>query len=146
MPSQRDVVPDESDAAVGPIDLADATGWTAVRRCPIVGIGASAGGLDAFKALLAALPPDTGMAFVLIQHLDPLHASLMAELLSSHTTMPVKPAAEGARIELEPCLSHSARRLARHSPRQVASFRASGASRRTVGIRFFSSVSGGGLR
>ena len=99
MPSQRDVVPDESDAAVGPIDLADATGWTAVRRFPIVGIGASAGGLDAFKALLAATPPDTGMAFVLIQHLDPLHASLMAELLSSRTTMPVAPAAEGARIE-----------------------------------------------
>ena len=65
----------------------------------IVGIGASAGGLDAFKALLAATPPDTGMAFVLIQHLDPLHASLMAELLSSHTTMPMTPAAEGVRIE-----------------------------------------------
>ena len=99
MPSQRDVVPDESDAAVAPIDLADATGWTAARRFPIVGIGASAGGLDAFKALLAATPPDTGMAFVLIQHLDPLHASLMAELLSSRTTMPVAPAAKGARIE-----------------------------------------------
>ena len=99
MPSQRDAVPDESYAAVAPIDLADGRAWSAARPFPIVGIGASAGGLDAFKAFLAALPPDTGMAFVLIQHLDPLHASLMAGLLSSHTTMPVTPAAEGIAIE-----------------------------------------------
>jgi two-component system CheB/CheR fusion protein len=65
---------------------------------PIVGAGASAGGLDAFKALLAALPADTGMAFVLIQHLDPLHTSLMAGLLSGHTAMPVTQAAEGVTI------------------------------------------------
>ena len=99
MPSHSDVVPDEGDSAAGPADLADGTAWSAVRRFPIVGIGASAGGLDAFKALLAALPPGTGMAFVLIQHLDPLHASLMAELLSSHTEMPVAPAAEGVSIQ-----------------------------------------------
>ena len=99
MPSQHDVAPDESDVAVAPAALADGSGWPAARRFPIVGIGASAGGLDVFKALLAALPPDTGMAFVLIQHLDPLHASLMAELLSSHTEMPVAPAAEGVLIE-----------------------------------------------
>src|SRR5437764_14866975 len=42
---------------------------------PIVGIGASAGGLEAFQQLLRALPVDTGMAFVLIQHLDPHHES-----------------------------------------------------------------------
>ena len=99
MPSQRDAVPYESDAAIAQVDLTGGTAWSAARQFPIVGIGASAGGLDAFKALLAALPPDTGMAFVLIPHLDPLHASLMAELLSSHTTMPVTPAAEGVRIE-----------------------------------------------
>ena len=66
---------------------------------PIAGIGASAGGLDALKALLAALPPDTGMAFVLVQHLDPIHVSLMAGLLSGHTAMPVTQAAEGVSIE-----------------------------------------------
>jgi two-component system CheB/CheR fusion protein len=65
----------------------------------IVGVGASAGGLDAFKKLLAALPSNTGMAFVLIQHLDPMHASLMANLLSSHTLMPVSQAVDGALIE-----------------------------------------------
>ena len=44
---------------------------------PIVGIGASAGGLDAFTEILRTLPPDTGMAFVMIQHLDPTHASML---------------------------------------------------------------------
>jgi len=43
---------------------------------PVVGIGASAGGLDAFKKLLKAIPEDSGMAFVLVQHLDPNHESL----------------------------------------------------------------------
>src|SRR5262245_16078499 len=45
------------------------------RLLPVVGIGASAGGLEAFTQLLEALPTDTGMAFVLVQHLDPKHKS-----------------------------------------------------------------------
>jgi two-component system CheB/CheR fusion protein len=56
---------------------------------PIVGIGASAGGLDASRRLLATLPADTGMAFVLIQHLSPDHPSHLAEILSRSTAMPV---------------------------------------------------------
>ena len=56
---------------------------------PVVGIGASAGGLEAFGQLLAALPADTGMAFVLVQHLDPQHGSQLTELLSPHSKMPV---------------------------------------------------------
>ena len=55
----------------------------------IVGIGASAGGLEAFGQLLHGLPVDTGMAFVLVQHLDPRHESILPELLSSRTQMPV---------------------------------------------------------
>jgi two-component system CheB/CheR fusion protein len=55
----------------------------------VVGIGASAGGLDAFTELVRHLPNDTGMAFVLIQHLDPKHESLLTELLSKATRMPV---------------------------------------------------------
>ena len=51
---------------------------------PVVGIGASAGGFEAFKKLFEALPPDSGMAFILIQHLDPTHQSLMVELLARH--------------------------------------------------------------
>src|SRR5262245_39234067 len=49
---------------------------------PIVGIGASAGGLEAYRRLLQALPLDTGAAFVLVQHLDPTHASMLEEILS----------------------------------------------------------------
>src|SRR2546428_6262084 len=56
---------------------------------PIVGIGASAGGLEAFKQLLHALPIDTGMGFVLVQHLAPTHASNLAEILSRSTRMTV---------------------------------------------------------
>ncbi len=55
----------------------------------VVGVGASAGGLDAFTELLSHLPDDTGMAFVLIQHLDPNHESHLSELLSKESNMPV---------------------------------------------------------
>jgi two-component system CheB/CheR fusion protein len=61
----------------------------------VVGIGASAGGLEAFTQLLKHLPPDTGMAFVLIQHLDPTHQSLLPELLSKATRMPVMQVTDG---------------------------------------------------
>ncbi len=66
---------------------------------PVVGIGASAGGLDALTKLIAALPDDGGMAYIIVQHLDPTHKSLMAELLAEHTAMPVLQATEGAVIE-----------------------------------------------
>jgi two-component system CheB/CheR fusion protein len=62
---------------------------------PMVGIGASAGGLEAFSQLLANLPDSTGMGFVLIQHLDPGHDSHLAELLSRTTSMPVSEAVDG---------------------------------------------------
>jgi two-component system, chemotaxis family, CheB/CheR fusion protein len=54
-----------------------------------VGIGASAGGLAAFRSFLSHMPPDTGMTFVLVQHLDPHHPSMLVELLAPHTAMPV---------------------------------------------------------
>lgn len=56
----------------------------------IVAIGASAGGLEAFSELLRALPNDTGMAFVLIQHLDPKHRSILSELVARETRMPAQ--------------------------------------------------------
>src|SRR5690348_16790340 len=56
---------------------------------PVVCVGASAGGLEAFTQLLGALPTDTGMAFVLVTHLSPSHASHLAEILSRATRMPV---------------------------------------------------------
>jgi two-component system CheB/CheR fusion protein len=65
----------------------------------IVGIGASAGGLEAFSQLLKALPTDTGMAFVLVQHLDPKHESQLAEVLARTTAMPVSTVTQGLRVE-----------------------------------------------
>lgn len=65
----------------------------------IVGIGASAGGLEAFKSFLSAMPIDSGMAFVLVQHLAPDHVSMLAELLSRYTQMKVYQAENGMEIE-----------------------------------------------
>ncbi len=72
---------------------------TAAPLFPIVGVGASAGGLDAFTQLLAHLPTTTGMAYVLVQHLDPAHASLLADLLTRTTRMNVHEAREGMIVE-----------------------------------------------
>ena len=62
----------------------------------VVAIGASAGGLDACRKLIDATPDHTGMAFILVQHLDPNHDSLLVELLASHTKMTVSQAVDGA--------------------------------------------------
>ncbi len=67
----------------------------------VVGIGASAGGLQACRRLLAALPPTPGMAFILVQHLDPTHESMLAELLASATAMPVLQAEDGMEIAID---------------------------------------------
>lgn len=65
---------------------------------PVVAIGASAGGLEAFKDFFLALPPDTGMAFVLIQHLDPSHESMLTEIIAKATTIPVEEVRSGTLI------------------------------------------------
>jgi two-component system CheB/CheR fusion protein len=59
------------------------------KAVPVVGIGASAGGLEALQALFQSLPDDSGMAFVVIQHLDPKKKSALVEILSKETRMPV---------------------------------------------------------
>lgn len=69
------------------------------NRFFIVGIGASAGGLEAFLELLRALPLSTGMAFVVVQHLEPNYESQLAEILSRATPMPVVQAAEGMSVQ-----------------------------------------------
>ena len=74
----------ELEAALQPLEPSKQVG-----PYPIVGVGASAGGFEAFRELLKALPSDTGLALVLVQHLDPGHESLLAKLLSNATAMPV---------------------------------------------------------
>jgi len=66
---------------------------------PIAGVGASAGGFEAFRELLLSFPADTGLSLVLVQHLDPGHESLLAKLLSRATTMPVAEVEEGMTVE-----------------------------------------------
>lgn len=78
---------------------APAASTTAVP--PIVGIGASAGGLEAFRHFLAAVQPGSGMAFILVQHLDPSHESLLVELLTPETALSVQQAVDGMLIEPE---------------------------------------------
>jgi len=65
----------------------------------VVAVGASAGGLDAFIELLSAIPAGTGLAFVLVQHLDPRHDSMLAGILTRAAAIPVQQVTDGMRIE-----------------------------------------------
>jgi two-component system CheB/CheR fusion protein len=64
----------------------------------VVGVGASAGGLEALERFVAALPLGSGLAYVVVQHLSPDHKSLMVELLARHTTLPIERAEDGAPV------------------------------------------------
>jgi hypothetical protein len=66
---------------------------------PVVGIGASAGGLEAFTELLESLSPDPGMAFLFVSHLDPHHKSHLTEIFGKVTSMAVREVAEGMAVE-----------------------------------------------
>src|SRR3979490_2450986 len=66
---------------------------------PIVGVGASAGGLEAFTQLLKALGSGTEMAYLLVQHLDPNHESALTELLAKATEMPVRQVTDATLVE-----------------------------------------------
>lgn len=74
-------------AAVSPTDLT------------VVAVGACAGGHEASRNLLNALPPGRGMAFILVQHLDPTHKSMMVDLLAGHTSMSVLQAVDGMQLQ-----------------------------------------------
>ncbi|HWV93062.1 MAG TPA: chemotaxis protein CheB, partial [Vicinamibacterales bacterium] len=65
----------------------------------IVGVGASAGGLEAFSSMVRALPSKPGFALVLVQHLAPQHESALPTLLTSYTKMPVLQVTDGMRVE-----------------------------------------------
>ena len=86
-----------------PVTADDAAGKDSAKGTtalfPVVGIGASAGGLEAFTELLKHLPLDTGMGFVLVQHLDPQHESALTQLLARATSMPVRKVTNNLRVE-----------------------------------------------
>jgi two-component system CheB/CheR fusion protein len=87
----------ESDRTAQPVDL------EAPPRLPfpVIGVGASAGGLEAFIEFFSALPPKSGMAFVLIQHLPPDRESLIADILTKRTEMPVHQVEDGMPVEVD---------------------------------------------
>jgi len=65
---------------------------------PIIGVGASAGGLEAFESFFKAMPIDSGMAFVVVAHLDPSHVSILPELLQKSTRMKVNQVKDGHKV------------------------------------------------
>ncbi|HEY1888871.1 MAG TPA: chemotaxis protein CheB [Steroidobacteraceae bacterium] len=87
--------PAEADAATAPIEPTP----RASLAFPVVGIGASAGGVEALREFFTAIAATSGMAYVVIQHLSPEHESLMAEILGRCTAMPVRQIEDGVRIE-----------------------------------------------
>lgn len=84
----------------------------------VVGVGASAGGLEAFIQLLGALAPTPGMAFILVQHLDPQHQSMLADILSKTSKMPIHEAKDGV-VVMPDCIyvihGHSQWKAGAHS-------------------------------
>lgn len=66
---------------------------------PVVGVGASAGGLDAFKRLIRAIPQNAGVAYILVQHLEPSHNSMLVEILQKITSIPVEEITNNVRVE-----------------------------------------------
>lgn len=88
-------------APISSVSRTKIPGGTSPARIPfaIVGIGASAGGLEAVTAFLRQLPPNPGMAFVVIQHLDPTHSSALPALLQRATSLPVTEAKHGMPVE-----------------------------------------------
>lgn len=66
---------------------------------PVVGVGASAGGLEAFKRLIRAIPESSGMAFILVQHLEPNHESMLTEILQKNTSIPVEEVTDNVHVE-----------------------------------------------
>ena len=94
------------------------------KQFAVVAIGASAGGIEAVTDLVRFLPADTGMAFVIVQHLDPKHHSILTDLISKQTEMQVVEVQNGMKVEAN---RTSLRRVASSWNRQPA---APGASRR----------------
>jgi two-component system, chemotaxis family, CheB/CheR fusion protein len=89
--------PAEAAPEDAPAEAAAPAGATS--GIPVIGLDGSAGALDSFKAFFEAMPPDSGAAFVVIQHLAPTHVSMLTELLAQHTHMKVAQAEDGTPVE-----------------------------------------------
>ena len=113
---------------------------------PVVGVGASAGGLDACRKLVGAMPAGNGMAFILVQHLDPTHKSMLVDLLGRpHRADGTRSNRRNADRTRTP-LYHSAWNLSLRQQRHPSSLPAPGAPRRALAVRFSAAFAGDGLR
>ncbi|MEH2068436.1 MAG: chemotaxis protein CheB [Nostoc sp.] len=99
MTPRRSSKKSESNSTTGQASNSEQQQENQKELFPIVAMGASAGGLEAFTRLLSHLPSDTGMAFVLIQHLSPNQKSLLSEILSGITQMPVFEVEDGTVVK-----------------------------------------------
>jgi len=101
-PERKKRSPERSTAKGGPNAETAPAAESAEERVhssfPIVGIGASAGGLEAFEKFFTNMPPDSGMAFVIVQHLDPTHKSILGDLITRFTRMKVVAVEDGVQI------------------------------------------------
>src|SRR5512147_2642707 len=91
--------PPNKKSASGDKKKVNAKGAVRNQSFPIVGMGASAGGLEAFEQFFSHVPLNIGMAFILVPHLDPGHASMMTELLRRVTKLEVNEAKDGVKVE-----------------------------------------------
>jgi two-component system CheB/CheR fusion protein len=97
MTSPQDTEPQPPPAPVTP-EAPPSDERVNAQRCLVVGIGASAGGLEPLKALLGAIPAQSGMAFIVVQHLNPAHPSQLAAILGESTPLAVCEAVDGAMV------------------------------------------------
>src|SRR5450631_2020205 len=77
----------------------DKTKIRSANLFPVVGVGASAGGLEAFKKLVKAIPEKSGMAYILVQHLSPDHSSALPKILQRETHIPVHEISDNVHVK-----------------------------------------------
>ena len=102
-PKARSKAKSPAPRAAAAEDSSNESERQSVRNSPVsvVGIGASAGGLEALSEFFRNVPPDTQLAYVVVQHLSPTHGSVLAELLARQASIPVRQAANGDRVEVD---------------------------------------------
>lgn len=92
-------MPDDADDSGQRVLPSEPARAASGMNCPVVGIGASAGGIDALKRLFPKVDPSCSLAFIVVLHLDPDHKSLLAELIGRSTSLPVAPIEDQAAVE-----------------------------------------------
>jgi chemotaxis response regulator CheB len=99
VPAPRDQAPVPSPPADAPQGLSEKLPASSPPRFPVVGIGMSAGGLEALEQFLKRVPEQSGVAYVVVQHLDPNHSGMLVELLRRASSLPIDQATDGVVVE-----------------------------------------------